>query len=37
MPKENEKDLDDIPESVKKDITFIPVSTVDEVLQQALR
>lgn len=37
MPKENEKDLDDIPESVKKDITFILVSTVDEVLQQALR
>lgn len=37
MPKDNEKDLDDIPESVKKDITFIPVSTVDEVLQQALR
>lgn len=37
MPKENEKDLDDIPESVKQDITFIPVSTVDEVLQQALR
>ena len=37
MPKDNEKDLDDIPESVKKEITFIPVSTVDEVLQQALR
>lgn len=37
MPKENEKDLEDIPESVKQDITFIPVSTVDEVLQQALR
>lgn len=36
MPKDNEKDLDDIPESVKKEITFIPVSTVDEVLQQAL-
>ena len=37
MPKENEKDLEDIPESVKQDITFIPVSTIDEVLQQALR
>lgn len=37
MPKDNEKDLDDIPQSVKDDITFIPVSTIDEVLQQALR
>ena len=37
MPKDNEKDLDDIPQSVKEDITFIPVSTIDEVLQQALR
>ena len=37
MPKDNEKDLDDIPESVKQDMTFIPVSTIDEVLQQALR
>ncbi len=37
MPKDNEKDLDDIPTSVKEEITFIPVSTIDEVLQQALR
>ena len=37
MPKDNEKDLDDVPQSVKEDITFIPVSTIDEVLQQALR
>jgi len=37
MPKDNEKDLDDIPESVKQEMTFIPVSTIDEVLQQALR
>ena len=37
MPKDNEKDLDDIPQSVKEDITFIPVSTIDEVLQKALR
>ncbi|WP_408607195.1 endopeptidase La [Lottiidibacillus patelloidae] len=36
MPKENEKDLDDIPESVKGDITFIPVSHLDEVLQHAI-
>ncbi len=36
MPKENEKDLDDIPESVKKDLTFISVTHVDEVLETAL-
>lgn len=37
IPKENEKDLDEIPQSVKDEITFIPVSTVDEVLQHAIR
>lgn len=35
MPKDNEKDLDDIPESIKKDLTFIPVSHMDEVLTHA--
>lgn len=37
MPKENEKDLDDIPDSVKSDLSFFPVSHLDEVLEQALR
>jgi len=36
FPKENEKDLDDIPESVRTDLTFIPVSHLDEVLDYAL-
>lgn len=36
LPKDNEKDLDDIPESVRKDLTFIPVSHLDEVLEHAL-
>jgi ATP-dependent Lon protease len=36
MPKENLKDLDEIPEHVKKDLTFKPVSHMDEVLQIAL-
>ncbi|PYZ97310.1 endopeptidase La [Alteribacter lacisalsi] len=36
MPKDNEKDLEDIPESVKKDLTFIAVSHLDEVLKHAL-
>ncbi|WP_426957748.1 endopeptidase La [Muricoccus radiodurans] len=36
IPKENEKDLADIPESVTKALKVIPVSHVDEVIAQAL-
>ncbi len=36
IPKDNEKDLADIPENVKRGLTIIPVSTVDEVLTHAL-
>lgn len=36
FPKDNEKDLDDIPESVREQLTLIPVSHVDEVLNEAL-
>ncbi len=36
FPKENEKDLDDIPESVRTDLKFISVSHLDEVLDIAL-
>ncbi|WP_424133960.1 endopeptidase La [Roseomonas chloroacetimidivorans] len=36
IPKENEKDLVDIPESVTKTLKVIPVSHVDEVISQAL-
>mgnify|MGYP003965821199 CR=1 FL=1 len=36
LPKRNEVDLDDIPDEVKKVMTFIPVETVDEVLEAAL-
>ncbi len=36
IPKENEKDLPDIPDNVKKGLKIIPVSTVDEVLRLAL-
>jgi len=36
IPKENEKDLADIPDNVKKGLTIYPVATVDEVLQHAL-
>ena len=37
LPKENEKDLDDIPESVRETLTFITVNHLDEVLEHALR
>ncbi len=36
IPKENEKDLEDIPENVKRDLKIVSVSTVDEVLEKAL-
>lgn len=36
IPKENEKDLADVPKKILKEITVIPVGTVEEVLQQAL-
>lgn len=36
IPIDNEKDLADIPENVKKGIKIIPVSSVDRVLEIAL-
>jgi ATP-dependent Lon protease len=36
IPKDNEKDLADIPENVKQGLEIVPVSTVDEVLKRAL-
>ncbi len=36
VPKENEKDLAEIPENVKKSLKIIPVATLDEVLEEAL-
>jgi len=36
IPKENEKDLAEIPDNVKKDLEIITVSTIDEVLKHAL-
>jgi len=36
IPQENEKDLVDVPQSVKDGLEIIPVSTVDEVLKHAL-
>ena len=36
IPKDNEKDLVDIPKKVKEDIKITPVSVVDDVLKLAL-
>ena len=36
IPKDNEKDLIDIPQKVKDDIKIIPIEIVDEVLKIAL-
>ncbi|WP_100405023.1 endopeptidase La [Bacillus solitudinis] len=36
IPEDNEKDLEDIPESVRNELTFILVSHLDEVLKHAL-
>ena len=36
IPLDNEKDLAEIPDNVKKGLTITPVSTVDEVLKSAL-
>ncbi|MGA2917968.1 endopeptidase La [Methanoregula sp.] len=36
LPKENERDLQDVPEDVRGELTFVPVETVEEVLKEAL-
>lgn len=36
IPKDNEKDIDEIPESVRSELEFFPVEHMDEVLKHAL-
>ena len=36
LPKENEPDIEDIPESVREKLEFVPVENMDEVLRTAL-
>ena len=36
IPKENEKDLADIPDNVKEDLTIMPITYIDEALNAAL-
>ena len=37
LPKDNEKDLDDVPQEIKKEVGFIFVEHMDQVLKTALR
>jgi ATP-dependent Lon protease len=36
LPKENERDLEDVPEDVRKELEFVPVETIEQVLKEAL-
>ena len=36
IPRDNERELSEIPDNIKKDLNIIPVATVDEVLKNAL-
>ena len=37
LPRRNESNLEDIPEEARKEMEFVFVDTVDEVLRHALR
>ena len=36
LPKENERDIEDIPENVRTKLEFVAVETMDQVLDTAL-
>lgn len=36
LPKDNERDIEDIPESIREKLEFVPVETMDQVLKNAL-
>jgi ATP-dependent Lon protease len=36
LPKGNVRDLDDIPEALRRELEFVPVDTIGEVIQRAL-
>jgi ATP-dependent Lon protease len=37
LPRENERDLQDVPADVCNELVFVPVETVEEVLKEALK
>ncbi|KDE55306.1 endopeptidase La [Methanoculleus sp. MH98A] len=36
LPRENERDLDDVPGDVRRDLAFVTVETIEDVLREAL-
>ncbi|WP_370574738.1 endopeptidase La [Methanomethylovorans sp.] len=36
LPKENERDLEDVPEDARNELTFVTVETIEDVLKEAL-
>ena len=36
LPKENQRDLEDVPEDARNELTFITVETIEDVLKEAL-
>ena len=36
LPQLNERDLEELPEEVRRDMSFVPVSTLEDVLRVAL-
>ena len=36
LPRENERDLEDVPEEVRRELAFVAVDTIDDVLREAL-
>ena len=36
IPKDNVRDLDDVPDAVKESVTFVPMENVSQVLKEAL-
>jgi ATP-dependent Lon protease len=36
LPKENERDLEDVPEDVRNELVFVTVETIEDVLKEAL-
>ncbi len=36
LPRENERDLEDVPEEVRRDLAFVTVETIEDLLREAL-
>ena len=36
LPKENERDIDDIPQTVRKQLEFVLIESVDQALEEVL-